>query len=130
MAGDVVSPGFYEDYLTTEGFVAEPNDSADGYMFDFAINLQTLHYLQGTNALKRDEEAKALAFMKSGLPHVEYKSVNKLCTTPHMATRDDVTCICTVMVRIRIAVIARQFSYMQDDGSFKMFRRAAKPCLW
>ena len=60
-----MSPGFFEDYLTAETIAATNHDSADGYMFDFAINLQTLHYLQKTNALKPDEEATALAYMKS-----------------------------------------------------------------
>ena len=45
--------------------MAEPHDSLDGYMFDFAINLQTLQFLDGKYVLRPDEEKKALAFMKS-----------------------------------------------------------------
>ena len=40
--GDLVSPGFSIPNKTTMDIVTEPLDSADGYLFDFAINLQTL----------------------------------------------------------------------------------------
>jgi hypothetical protein len=61
----VVSPGFIEDHLDTDTVLALPHDSAEGYMFDFAINLQTLRYLQGTNALKQEALIKAIRYMKS-----------------------------------------------------------------
>ena len=65
LEGDVVSPGFFEDYLTTDSVVGIPWDNAEGRMFDFAINLQTMRYLQATNQLSRDAMEKALAFLKS-----------------------------------------------------------------
>lgn len=63
--GDVVSAGFFEDYLTTDSIVGLPHDSADGYMFDFAVNLQTLKYLQATNSLDAGTIATVLEYMRS-----------------------------------------------------------------
>ena len=42
-----------------------PHDSAEGYMFDFAINLQTMKFLMGTNALDRETEVRVLEFIKT-----------------------------------------------------------------
>ncbi len=64
--GDVVSPGFFEDYLSSDSTAGVPHDSAEGYMYDYAINLQTLQYLEATRALEREAELKALEYMKSG----------------------------------------------------------------
>ena len=64
-AGDVVSPGFFEDHLDAGNTVSIPDDSAEGYMYDYAINLQTLRYLQRTRALSDDVAQKALEYMES-----------------------------------------------------------------
>ena len=63
--GDLVSPGFYIPYKTAMDIVTEPHDSADGYLFDFAINLQCLTFLRGANILDVDEEKAALDFIIS-----------------------------------------------------------------
>ena len=60
-----MSPGFFDGYMDTAKTVGVPHDSAEGYMFDFAVNLQTLRYLQSTNALNRDSTLAALKYMKS-----------------------------------------------------------------
>ena len=64
-AGGMGLPGFFEDFLTMDDTVGIPHDSADGYMTDFAVNLATLKFLQGTNSLDREKEANAIAFMQS-----------------------------------------------------------------
>nr|UCK81481.1 macroglobulin-complement related protein-like 3 [Arenicola marina] len=63
--GDVVSPGFFEDYLSADNTAGVPHDSAEGYMYDYAINLQTLQYLENTRALDKDSELKVLEYMKT-----------------------------------------------------------------
>ena len=60
-----MSPGFYIDHFTTNDVVGVPHDSAEGYMSDFAFNLQTLRFLQATNALTVEASRKAIAYMKS-----------------------------------------------------------------
>lgn len=61
----MVSPGFFADYLTCENTAEFPEDSADGYMYEFAVNLQTLRFLQTTNALTIEAQRKALRYMNS-----------------------------------------------------------------
>ena len=65
VVGDVVSPGFFEDHLDSENTVGMPDDSAEGYMYDFAINLQILLYLQETRALNDSVTQKALEYMQT-----------------------------------------------------------------
>jgi len=90
--GDMVSPGLFTDHLTAGNTVFVPHDSAEGYLYNFAVNLQTINYLQTLHLLKPDKLNDALEYMQ--------------------------------------AVLARQYAYMQDDGSFKMFRRSQSPCLY
>jgi hypothetical protein len=63
----MVLPAFFEPELTlfqnVEGGVAPY--SADGYMFDYALNLLTLKYLQTTNALKDSDKENGLEFMQN-----------------------------------------------------------------
>ena len=63
--GDVVSPGLFEDYLTAESTARAYHDSAEGYAFDFAINLQTLNYLQTLSQLDDDKLNTALIYMQT-----------------------------------------------------------------
>ena len=62
--GNVVCPGFFEEYLSTGSTAGTPPDSTDGYAYDIAINLQILNYLQIINSLDRDTTDKALTYMK------------------------------------------------------------------
>jgi hypothetical protein len=65
----MVLPAFFEPELTlfenVEGGVAPY--SADGYMFDYALNLLTLKYLWVTNVLHQNERTQALEFMQNSL---------------------------------------------------------------
>lgn len=87
----MVSPGIFADHLNAENTAHAYHDSAEGYIFEFAVNLQTLNYLQTLHLIKQDDLDRTLEYMQT--------------------------------------VLARQFAYMQTDGSFKMFRRSVKPCL-
>ena len=58
-------PGFYEDYLNMDNTLGLPHDSADGYMYDFAVNLLELRYLQITNSLTQEAQEKAISYMQS-----------------------------------------------------------------
>ena len=64
-SGDVVGPGFFEEHLDAANVVGVPHDSAEGYMFDFAINLAVLKHLQQTNALNREKSLNVMEYMKS-----------------------------------------------------------------
>ena len=64
-AGDVVSPGFFAEHLTSFLTVELPHDSAEGYMYELGINLQTLKYLQASNALDPETLAAVLEYMTS-----------------------------------------------------------------
>ena len=65
LSGGMGLPGFFEDFLSMDSTVGIPHDSADGYMYDFAVHLQTLKFLQGTNSLDTEQEATAISFMQS-----------------------------------------------------------------
>ena len=58
-------PGFFEEHLDSDTTVGVPHDQADGYMYDFAVNLLTLKFLQGTQALDREAEEPAIAYMQT-----------------------------------------------------------------
>ncbi len=45
--------------------VGIPHDCAEGYMFDFAINIQTMNFLMGTNALNKEAQEKVLDYVKT-----------------------------------------------------------------
>lgn len=62
----MVSPGMFTDHLTAENTVFVPHDSAEGYLFDFAVNLQTLNYLQTLHLLQTDQLNNALEYMQTG----------------------------------------------------------------
>lgn len=89
--GDLVSPGMFEDHLTSLNTAWAYHDSGEGYVYEFAVNLQTLNYLQTINLLDDDKLQITLEYMQ------------------------------TIMMRM--------YAYMQDDGSYKMFRRATRPCV-
>ena len=71
--GDVVTPGFTDGApLSLDATVGLPHDSADGYMFDFAVNMETLLYLRDTDALPGNIDA-VLYYMKTR----EYKMIRR-----------------------------------------------------
>ncbi len=63
----MLGPGFFEPYLDCNNMLQVPHDSAEGYMFDFAINLAVLKHLQATNALDKEKSYAALDYMKSSM---------------------------------------------------------------
>jgi len=63
--GDLVSPGMFEDYLTTLNTVRAYSGSSEGYVYEFAINLQTLNYLQTINLLDEAKLRVTLEFMQT-----------------------------------------------------------------
>jgi len=64
-AGDLVSPGMFEDHLTSLNTVSVYSGSAEGYVYEFAINLQTLGYLQTINLLDEAKLHRTLEFMQT-----------------------------------------------------------------
>lgn len=66
-AGDMVLPGMLPPELSLFESIDShiSPESADGYMFDYAVNLQTLNYLQLTNVLTREDRERSLEFMQS-----------------------------------------------------------------
>jgi len=64
-AGDLVSPGMFEDHLTSLNTAWAYHDSGEGYIFEFAVNLQTLNYLQTINLLDTDTLDTTLEYMQS-----------------------------------------------------------------
>ena len=63
--GDMVSPGLFEDFLTTENTAHVYHDSAEGYAFEFAVNLQTMYYLQTMHQLTDDKLMLVEEFMET-----------------------------------------------------------------
>jgi hypothetical protein len=58
-------PSFYGPKLSLfENIEGVSPYSADGYMFDFAVNLLTLKYLHTTSILKDNDRDNALEFMQ------------------------------------------------------------------
>jgi len=47
----MVSPGMFQDRLTTLNTVGVYHASGEGYVYEFAVNLETLNYLQTINLL-------------------------------------------------------------------------------
>lgn len=64
-SGDMAIPSFFDDANTLDNTVGIPADQADGFMYDFAVNMITLKFLQGTSALDPDAERGALDYMVS-----------------------------------------------------------------
>ncbi|XP_048253504.1 CD109 antigen-like [Haliotis rufescens] len=90
--GDVVTPGFFEDYLNAENVLWRPYGTGENTAFNFAYNLLTLRFMKASQQLSEDALQKALYYMN--------------------------------------IVLQRQMGYMNDDGSFRMFRDDPKPSLW
>ena len=61
----MVSPGIFADHLNAENTIYGYHDSAEGYIFVFAVNLQTLNYLQTLQLLKQDELDRTLEYMQT-----------------------------------------------------------------
>jgi len=64
----------FEDHLTSLNTAWAYHDSGEGYIYEFAVNLQTLNYLQTINLL--DDEKLELA--------LEYMQTSEYCFHVHM----------------------------------------------
>jgi len=89
--GDLVSPGMFEDHLTSLNTAWAYHDSGEGYIFEFAVNLQTLNYLQTINLLDDDILHTTLDYMQSS------KSIN-LCVCCFQYTSGEVTSQSSVVI--------------------------------
>ncbi|XP_076469788.1 CD109 antigen-like [Babylonia areolata] len=52
--GDVVTPGFFEDYLNAENVLLRPYGGAEMITFNFAYNIQTLKFMKNSQQLPDD----------------------------------------------------------------------------
>jgi len=66
-AGDLVSPGMFDDHLTTLNTAWVYSGSGEGYVYEFAVNLQTLNYLQTINMLDDAKLHVTLEFMQTSI---------------------------------------------------------------
>ena len=64
--GDVVGPGFAEDFLDAELTLRKPFGSGEQNAYNFAYTLYNLLYLKTTNQLKTDVLDKALLHLNIG----------------------------------------------------------------
>ena len=62
----MVSPGFFEPYFTTSNTIGISDASAEGYMYDIAINLEVLRFLYAVNSLSDADVRTATDFMQWG----------------------------------------------------------------
>lgn len=66
VVGDLVSPGMFEDHLTSLNTAWAYHDSGEGYVYEFAVNLQTLNYLQSVNLLDNEKLQITLEYLQTG----------------------------------------------------------------
>ena len=64
-AGDIVLPDFAEGPYTADSTVGLPHDSAEGYIFEFQMNLQVLYFLRETNALSATQEENIIDYLNN-----------------------------------------------------------------
>ena len=58
--GDIVTPGFFEDYLNAENVLWRPYGGGEQITFNIAYNLLTLHFMKRFNQLSSERLAIAL----------------------------------------------------------------------
>jgi len=82
-AGDLVSPGMFENHLTTLNTVGVYYASGEGYIYEFAVNLETLNYLQTINLLDDAKLDSALEYMQTSRPTAFiYRCADSISTNP------------------------------------------------
>ena len=64
--GDVVTPGFIEDYLNAENILWRPYGGGEQITFNFAYNLFTLQFMKNYNQLSNERLSVALNEMNIG----------------------------------------------------------------
>ncbi|XP_005101039.1 alpha-1-inhibitor 3 isoform X2 [Aplysia californica] len=61
--GDVVTPGFFQDYLNAENVLYRPYGGGEMITFNFAYNLLTLKFMKASQQLSNDQLKRSLAEM-------------------------------------------------------------------
>lgn len=65
--GDVVTPGFFEDYLHAENTILRPYGGGEMITYNFAYNLLTLKFMKASQQLPDDQLVKSLREMNVGM---------------------------------------------------------------
>jgi hypothetical protein len=65
-AGDVVTPGFFREFPTTEDIMYRPYGGGEMNMFNFAYNLITLKFKKANQQLPNDILRRTLKYMNIG----------------------------------------------------------------
>lgn len=68
--GDVVTPGFFEDYLNAENILMRPYGAGENIAFNFAYNLLTLKFMKASQQLTDERLMTALEAMNVALQRV------------------------------------------------------------
>ena len=68
--GDVVTPGFFEDYLNAENVLYHPYGAGEMVTFNFAYNLLTLKFMKASQQLDNDQLLKSLKEMNVALQRI------------------------------------------------------------
>jgi len=62
----------FEDHLTTLNTAGVYDSCGEGYFYEFAVNLQTLNYLQTINLLDEQKLVVTLEYMQTSMPTVAW----------------------------------------------------------
>lgn len=65
-SGDVVAPGFFEDYLNAENILLRPYGGGEMITFNFAYNLYVLRFMKASEQLSDEQLVKSLRQMSIG----------------------------------------------------------------
>ena len=65
-SGDVVTPGFFEDYLNAENILYRPYGGGEMVTFNFAYNLLTLKFMKASQQLPPEQLKRSLNEMNIG----------------------------------------------------------------
>ncbi|XP_059162065.1 LOW QUALITY PROTEIN: C3 and PZP-like alpha-2-macroglobulin domain-containing protein 8 [Physella acuta] len=68
--GDVVTPGFFEDYLHAENTILRPYGGGEMITYNFAYNLLTLKFMKASQQLPDDQLMKSLREMNIALQRI------------------------------------------------------------
>lgn len=66
LAGDVVTPGFFQDYLNAENILWRPYGGGEMITFNFAYNILTLRFMKASQQLSDERLLRTLAEMNIG----------------------------------------------------------------
>ena len=91
----------FKDYLTTLNTVGAFYASGEGYVYEFAVNLETLNYLQTINLLDDEKLQITLEYMQTSI----YFSINQSINQSYFLARDSIYVIARYMLSpVRLSV--------------------------